>query len=306
MTIGIIGLGLIGGSLAKAFRARTNHTVWGWDRDVETMKAAQQECGLPSPQVECGLGSPHSCDALILALPPKATREFLATHAERIPKGTLVVDCCGVKRNICAEGFALAQKHGFDFIDGHPMAGREYAGFQASQENLFERASMILVPKCSTDALVCVGNVCSTGAPTCTINAVTGEGTCATLLERAKEIFLPLGFRQIVVTTAEEHDTIIALTSQLAHVVSNAYVKSPRAQSFRGFSAGSYADLTRVARLNEKLWTELFLENGDNLVAEIDFLVQSLTAYRDAIASGKSGTLEALLRHGRECKERQE
>jgi prephenate dehydrogenase len=126
------------------------------------------------------------------------------------------------------------------------------------------------------------------------------------IIERACEIFMPLGFRQIVVTTAEEHDTIITLTSQLAHVVSNAYVKSPRAQSYRGFSAGSYADLTRVARLEEKMWTELFLENSDYLVEEIDFLVQSLTTCRDVIARHDSDALEALLRYGRECKERQE
>ena len=276
MTIGIIGLGLIGGSLAKAFRARTSHAVWGLDRDVETVTAAQAAGVLDGVLTPDSLAS---CDVLLVALPPKAARAFLTEHAGRIAQGALVVDCCGVKRNICAEGFALARKNGFHFVGGHPMAGREYAGFQASQAGLFERASMILVsPPEGGEALV----------------------------ERARQVFLPLGFGQIVVATAEEHDSIIALTSQLAHVVSNAYVKSPRAQAYRGFSAGSYADLTRVARLSETLWAELFLENSDYLVAEIDHLLQSLTVCRDAIAKHDSCALEALLRYGRECKERQE
>jgi len=275
MTIGIIGLGLIGGSLAKAFRAKTAHAVLGLDRDAETVSAAQAEGLLDGVLAPDSLAT---CEALIVALPPKATRAFLAQHAGRIAKGTLVVDCCGVKRGICAEGFALAREHGFDFVGGHPMAGREYAGFQASQEGLFKGASMILVPP--------------------------PEGGEA-LLERAREVFLPLGFGRVVVATAEEHDTVLALTSQLAHVISNAYVKSPRAQAHHGFSAGSYADLTRVARLNEQLWTELFLENSDYLVAEIDEFVQSLVACRDAIARQDGEALEALLRYGRECKERQ-
>ena len=277
MTVGIVGLGLIGGSLAKAFRARTGHAVLGMDRDPAPLAAARA-AGLLD-----GVLAPESlsaCDVLVVALPPGAARAFLAEHAGRVGKGALVVDCCGVKRGICAEGFRLAREHGFDFVGGHPMAGREYSGFGASQEGLFEGASMIAVPP-------------------------PGDGGGA-LAGRVREVFLPLGFARVVVATAEEHDAVIALTSQLAHVVSNAYVKSPRAQSHKGFSAGSYADLTRVARLNEQMWAELFLENSDCLVAEIDFLVQSLAACRAAIARHDGGALEALLRHGRECKERQE
>jgi prephenate dehydrogenase len=276
MTIGIIGLGIIGGSLAKAFRARTAHPIMGMYRSAAAIAAAQAAGVLDGVLAPDTLST---CDVLIIVLPPKATREFLAEHAGRFAKGSLVVDCCGVKRAICAEGFALAKEHGFDFVGGHPMAGREYSGFAASQEGLFENASMIIVPP--------------------------PEGADA-LAERAREVFMPLGFRQVVVTTAEEHDAIIALTSQLAHVVSNAYVKSPRAQKHRGFSAGSFADLTRVARLNEAMWTELFLENGDYLTEEIDTLIQSLTTCRDAIARHDGAALEALLRHGRECKERQD
>ena len=274
MTVGIVGLGLIGGSLAKAFRAKTEHTVLALDRDPGAVAAAQAAGLLDGVLAEETLSD---CAVLVVALPPCATRTFLAEQAGRIARGTLVVDCCGVKRGICEEGFALARGHGFDFIGGHPMAGRECSGFQASQEGLFEGASMILVPP--------------------------PDG--AALAERARELFLPLGFRRVVVTTADEHDAMIALTSQLAHVISNAYVKSPRAQAHDGFSAGSYADLTRVARLNEQLWTELFLENSDYLVAEIDDFVQSLTDCRNAIAWQDSSALEALLRHGRECKEKQ-
>ena len=275
MTVGIIGLGLIGGSLARAFRAKTKHTVLGLDRDAGTVAAALAAGVLDGALAADSLAA---CEVLVVALPPAAARAFLAEHAGRIARGALVVDCCGVKRGICAEGFALAREHGFDFVGGHPMAGRECSGFQSSQEKLFEGASMILVP------------------PPDDGGALAG---------RARELFLPLGFRQVVVTAAEKHDAMIALTSQLAHVISNAYVKSPRAQAHDGFSAGSYADLTRVARLNEQLWTELFLENSDYLVAEIDDFVQSLMTCRDAIARQDGSALEAVLRHGRECKERQ-
>ncbi|MCL1920903.1 MAG: prephenate dehydrogenase [Kiritimatiellaeota bacterium] len=277
MTVGIIGLGLIGGSLAKAFRARTPHAVMGLDRDAAAVAAAQVQGLLDGVLAPDTLAA---CDVLVVALPPNAARAFLAGHAGRVGKGALVVDCCGVKRGICAEGFALARKHGFDFVGGHPMAGREYSGFGASQEGLFEGASMIVVPP--------------------------PDGVGDALAGRVREVFLPLGFGRVVVATAEAHDAVIALTSQLAHVVSNAYVKSPRAQAHSGFSAGSYADLTRVARLNERLWTELFLENGDYLAEEIDFLIRSLAACRDAIAGHDAEALEALLRHGRECKERQD
>jgi prephenate dehydrogenase len=276
MRIGIIGLGLIGGSIAKALRARTKHEVLGYDLSVATVDAA-----LASGAVNGGLALSDlpTCQALIIAVPPLACLAFLREHAGQIAPGALAVDCCGVKRSICTVGFEAAAKYGFYFLGGHPMAGREFSGFQASQGTLFDRAVMLLVPRVGED-----------------------EG----VIRRAEELFLSVGFGRILLTSPERHDEMIAITSQLAHVVSNAYVKSPRAHVHHGFSAGSFADLTRVARLNETLWTELFLENGDCLIQEIDELTGALRDYREAIADKDAARLCALLKAGRECKEEQD
>jgi prephenate dehydrogenase len=220
-----------------------------------------------------------SCQVIIIALPPVACLSFLREQAAKIAPKTLVIDCCGVKRSICKVGFEAAAKHGFHFIGGHPMAGREFSGFQAAQATLFNRAVMLLIPKADEDQAV---------------------------IAQAEELFLSMGFVRVMQTSAEKHDEMIAITSQLAHLVSNAYVKSPRAGQHRGFSAGSFADLTRVARLNETLWTELFLENGDFLIREIDELTASLNEYRQAIQDGDAARLCALLKAGRECKEQQD
>lgn len=276
MRIGIIGLGMIGGSLAKALRARTQHEVVGTDLCTTTVDEA---VAAGAVQGSFAFSALSTCHVLILAVPPKACLAFLREHASQIAPGTLVVDCCGVKRSICNAGFEAATQNGFHFIGGHPMAGREVSGFQAAQETLFDRAVMLLVPKADESEEV---------------------------LRCAEELFLAMGFGRILRTTAEDHDERIAITSQLAHLVSNAYVKSPQARVHHGFSAGSFADLTRVARLDEKLWTELFLENNDYLLREIDELMGALGDYRAAIANKDATRLCTLLKTGRECKEQQD
>lgn len=273
MNIGILGLGLIGGSLAQALRAKTAHTLSGFDRDPETLRAAQTTGVLDAV---LPLDRKMDCDVLILAVPPGATLSFLKDHAGHIAPGTRVVDCCGVKQTICALGFEQARRQGFHFIGGHPMAGRECSGFQSSKADLFRNASMILVP---------------------------AEETPSEIRDEIGRLFLCLGFREIRWSTPREHDERIALTSQLAHVVSNAYVKSPQALLHNGFSAGSFADLTRVARLDEHLWTELFMENRDCLLKEIDGLMNAIAAYRTALEKRDVEGLKALLKQGRECKE---
>ena len=214
---------------------------------------------------------------MLVALPPHTTLSVLAELAPRFRRGALVIDCCGVKRRICQAGFGLAERHGFTFVGGHPMAGRESSGFASSLPTLFQGASMLLV--------------------------AADPAAENSLRPRMEDFFLPLGFGRIVFTTAEHHDRMIALTSQLAHVVSNAYVKSPRASGHRGYSAGSFADLTRVARLDEALWCELMMENRDNLLAELDTLTASLREYRGALERDDAGELRRLLKAGRKIKE---
>jgi prephenate dehydrogenase len=212
-----------------------------------------------------------------LAVYPAAAMAWLRVSAPHLSKECVVIDLCGTKRGICGTCFGMAKEYGFTFVGGHPMAGTQYSGFENSKNELFRGAPMVIVPP---------------------------EGCDESTLTRARELLAPVGFGTITVSTAEKHDRIIAFTSQLAHVVSNAYVKSPNAQVHKGFSAGSYKDLTRVAWLNEQMWTELFMENSDYLTEEIDGIINALTAYRDAMAAGDASRLKALLRDGREAKER--
>jgi len=274
MTIGIAGLGLIGGSLAKAYKFNTDYTVLGADTDEVTFKRAVLVNALDGRLSKENLGE---CDYLFLAMYPSAALRYMEENAKYINPSCCVIDCCGVKECVCPELFELAEKYGFSYVGGHPMAGRQFSGFRYATEDLFRDACMILVPK---------------------------KGEDIAFLEKVKNVLRGAGFSHVSITTAERHDEIIAYTSQLAHVVSNAYVKSPRAEGHKGFSAGSYRDLTRVAKLSERMWTELFLENRGNLVSEIDFLIDSLTEYRDALARNDAETLMSLLREGRERKER--
>ncbi len=274
MTLGVVGLGLIGGSLAKAFKKHTPHRVLGYDLDKAVTQYAQMTGSIDGVLTREALAE---CELILLAVYPKATVEYLTAAADAIAPGTVVIDCGGIKRSICEQCQPLAKEHGWIFIGGHPMAGLHHSGIKYANADLYAGASMILTPENTEDIL---------------------------LLEKVTGWIKSVGFASVTVTTPEQHDEIIAFTSQLAHVVSNAYVKSPRAQVHRGFSAGSYRDLTRVARLNETMWTELFLENRENLVAEIDHIVRSLKEYQTALEQGDAETLKALLKDGSDRKER--
>lgn len=273
MTVGIVGLGLIGGSLAKAYKKAGGITVLGYDIDTQTEQLALISGAIDRALTEKTL---PDCDCIFLAILPDAAIGWLYANAGKISPRTLVLDCCGTKRKICEAGFRLAAKYGFEFAGGHPMAGTHKWGFAHSRADLFSGACFVIVPRVYDDI---------------------------SLLERIKKFVLPAGFAGISVTTAEEHDRRVAFTSQLAHIVSNAYIKSPMAKEHRGVSAGSYQDLTRVAWLSPGMWTPLFLENSNNLIRELDILIKSLGEYREALASGDAGTLYRLLDEGRRRKE---
>jgi len=272
MNIGIVGLGLIGGSMAKSIKHRTAHTVWGIDLDHETMTMARMCGAIDAPLTDENLSQ---CDLILVALRPGAAIEWVRTHGHLFSKSAILVDLCGVKRVVVDAITPIAEEHGFAYIGGHPMAGKERGGFTASSDNLYEGASMILTPDKRTDMQ---------------------------LLETLKHFFLDVGFATLTFSTPDEHDRIIAFTSQLAHIASSAYVKSPEAQRRRGFSAGSFNDMTRVARLDEDMWTELFLDDADYLTRELDILVQNLMEYLDALKAKDADKLHALLKDGREKK----
>lgn len=273
MTVGIVGLGLIGGSFAKAYSDNDEHKVLAYDIDAAVMQAAYAEKNIDD---ELNEKSIVSCDLILVALYPQASIDYIRRMAPYISSHTMVIDCCGVKQYVCDACYPLAREHGFTFVGGHPMAGRHFSGFAYSTKTMYNGSSMVLVPENTDDT---------------------------ELIERAKRLLAPIRFGKFTVCSADRHDAMIAFTSQMAHVVSNAYVKSPTAKNHDGFSAGSYKDLTRVAWLNETMWTELFLENREHLISELDYFIKCVSEYKTALEQEDAATLKQLLADGKQCKE---
>ncbi len=272
MTVGILGLGLIGGSFARAY-AKAGHRVLAWEHDQSMLDFAQLAGAVHGV---LNRDTIPQCDLILLCVYTGGSIQYLEENAQYIASSTLVMDCCGIKEEICQHGFSLARAYGFTFVGGHPMAGSHFSGFKYSRSNLFQGAPMVLVPPCYDDP---------------------------ELLAQVKQLLDPCKFGSFSVTTAKEHDRVIAYTSQMAHLVSNAYMKSPTASAHKGFSAGSYKDMTRVAWLNPQMWAELFLANRENMLFELDTYMANLQQYRDALAASDENTLIDLLDEGRKRKE---
>ena len=272
MTVGILGLGLIGGSFAKAY-SKAGHNVLASNRSRSTLEFAMLSGAVSGELTDDNIGD---CDLLLLCVYPGACVSFLREKGSLIGPKPVVIDTCGTKRAVVEACMPIAREKGFTFVGGHPMAGTQYSGFKYSKANMFTGAPMVIVPPSFNDIA---------------------------LLSKVKELLEPAGFGKLTVTTAEKHDKMIAFTSQLAHVVSNAYVKSPSVREHKGISAGSYKDMTRVAWLNPEMWAELFLDNADNLSAELSGLIAELQKYKDAIDNADRDGLVELLREGKRMKE---
>lgn len=272
MKVGIVGIGHIGGSFARVYQ-KEGHEVFAFDRDKQVLEFAKLSGVVKDDLTKENISD---CDLIIIAVFPKGTIRYLEEMGPFIGDKPMVIDCGGVKRAVCEPCFALAEKYHFTFLGGHPMAGTQYTGFKYSTADMFYGEPMVIVPPVFNDI---------------------------TLLERAKELLKPAGFATFAVTDAEQHDKTIAFSSQLAHIVSNAYIKSPTAGRHKGFSAGSYKDMTRVARLDAGMWAELFLENKDNLMNEMDMLTARIAEYRAAMEADDWELLRDLLAEGKKRKE---
>ncbi len=271
MKILIVGLGLIGGSLAKSLKQNTPHRVVAMDVQEDVLLDA---CSCGAIDGKASLRDLEDADLVYLSLYPEDILAFVRQYGSRLKPGCILTDTCGIKREICEAMEKLSQGAVYEFVAGHPMAGKEQSGFSASDPSIFTGASYILVPgKASPEAVETVAS-----------------------LARA------MGFGRVVQVTAEEHDQNIAFTSQVPHALACAYVLSPRCRRHQGFSAGSYRDVSRVANINEVLWSRLFLDNRDSLVAELDELMTHLTEIRNAVAASEEDKLRALLREAGEIK----
>lgn len=272
MNIAVIGMGIIGGSFCKALKKYTNHYVIGINRTQSTLQEAF-DCGaIDEMGDETSL---EKADVIIMAVYPQAAIEYIEKYGKYIKKGAIVTDSSGIKREICPQMTELAKKYGFEFVGSHPMAGKEVNGFKASDSELYRGASYIVVP------------------------CEASEKAVKTLCDLALE----LNFGGIKISTPDEHDKMIAFTSQLPHVLACSYVLSPCCINHKGFSAGSYHDVSRVANINAKLWSELFLENKEPLISELDLLIENINKITDAIKKEDKGAIEALLEKAHKTKE---
>lgn len=272
MIIGVVGLGLIGGSFAKAY-SRHGHTVYAYDIDSAVLATSIQSKAVSAELTDEVI---PRCDLILICVYPGAACRYMEEKGPVFGNKPIVIDCCGTKGNIVSRGMELADQYHFTYVGGHPMAGTHFSGFDYSRGDLYDGAPMVIVPPVLDDT---------------------------PLLDRIRTLLEPAGFATITVTTARKHDEVIAFSSQLAHVVSNAYIKSPTSRSHAGFSAGSYKDLTRVAWLNPEMWTQLFFDNKDCLIYEIDTIIKHLSQYRDALENDDQDTMRQLLQEGKEIKE---
>lgn len=272
MLVGVVGLGLIGGSFAKAY-TKAGHTVAAFDRDAMVTKFALLDGGVACELTDDLL---PRCDLILICVYPEAAILYMEEKGPLFGSRPIVMDCCGTKGAVVKRGRELGAEYGFTYVGGHPMAGTQYSGYKYARADLYRGAPMVIVPPRYDDAAFLAG---------------------------IKAMLAPAGFGSMTVSNADAHDEVIAFTSQLAHVVSNAYIKSPTARSHTGLSAGSYRDMTRVAWLNPEMWTQLFLDNRDHLLYELDTIMENLRAYRDALASGDRQELVRLLAEGRDIKE---
>lgn len=273
LCVGIVGLGLIGGSLAKAIKEKLNCKVIGYDISADVIDSAKKDGVIDGFVVD---GNFKSCDIVFIGLYPKATVDFINNSSNLFADNTIIVDVCGIKRYVCDELEEISKNRNIQFVGAHPMAGREFSGYNNSISTLFDNASVLLTPI---------------------------KTTLVKSVEFISSFFKDIGFSNVRITTSKNHDKIIAYTSQLAHIVSSSYVKSPTAKEYLGFSAGSFKDLTRVAKLNSKMWTELFMLNSDNLINEIDNIIGELTKYREALSSKDEINLNKLLQKGTDIKD---
>lgn len=272
MNIAVIGMGIIGGSFCKALKKYTNHHIIGINRTQSTLQEAY-DCGaIDEMGNENSLGN---VDIIIMSLYPQAAIDYIEKYGSYIKKGCIVTDSSGIKAEICPKMVELSKKFGFTFVGSHPMAGKETNGFKSADADLYIGASYIIVP-CDAD-----------------------ETSVKTLCDLALEI----KFGQIKITTPEEHDRMIAFTSQVPHVLACSYVLSPCCMNHKGFSAGSYHDVSRVANINAPLWSELFLENREPLITELNLLIENINAITDAIKADDKQSLIDLLEKAHSTKE---
>lgn len=272
--VAVIGLGIMGGSIAKALKKTDKYYVIGYNRTEEITKRALSDGAID--EIWDGV-SPIDADITVLAVNPNVTFNLFETLPSLLNKGSILTDICGVKAEVVKMGEAVCKDKGIFFIGGHPMAGRERSGYDYSTEDLFFNRSYIFTETQNTDKEA---------------------------LNKLSTMALDIGCSDVTITSPEYHDKMIAYTSQIPHILAGAYMNSPTSATHKGYSAGSYHDVSRVASVDENLWSQLFLSNKDNLLYEIDILIRNLQDYKEAVARNDKSRLSGIIKTGRILKER--
>lgn len=272
MKILVVGLGLIGGSICKALKKYTPHYVTGCDLNHDIEFSALRDVAVD----DTFDGNFSGYDLIIVSLFPEAAEKYINENISRFDKSTLITDVCGIKGDFSRRIKETVETAGLRYVGIHPMAGKEFGGYHNSSADLFCKANFIITPF---------------------------EDSKTEDVEILSSLVKEIGAGKIVVTTPDNHDKMIAYTSQLAHIVSSAYVKSPELDLECGFSGGSFQDMTRIATMNEKMWTDLFMQNRDNLVFELDLLINNLAKYSKALKNSDSSEMLRLIAEGRQLKE---
>jgi len=273
MNIGIIGLGLIGGSLGRAIIKKTEHKVYGYDISADVMLKAEILSAIHFPLTEQDY---EKLDLLIIATFPRLFEKIMQDTTPKLKNSACVIDIGGNKKAPVTAMRKMSKKFpDINFIATHPMAGKEFPGIDHSTPTLFEKASMIMVP-------------------------ITND---AKVISDLKKLFLELGFGTIIFTDDKTHDKMISYTSQLPHIISSCYIQSDLADVHNGFSAGSFRDLSRVARMNPIMWTELVLDNKTELLPELESFINRLTAFKDALRTNNEAKIKTMFQNGNAKKE---
>lgn len=272
MRILVVGLGLIGGSLCKAMKKYTSHFVVGCDLNHDIEFSALRDVAI---DMEFD-GNYSGFDLVIVSLFPEAAEKYICENIGKFDKGTLITDVCGIKGDFSLRMKNMAEENGLRYLGMHPMAGKEFGGYHNSSADLFLNANFIITPF---------------------------EDSAFEDFDKLSALAKEIGAGKIVNTSPENHDKMIAYTSQLAHIVSSAYVKSPQLDLECGFSGGSFQDMTRIATMNEKMWTDLFMQNKEHLSYELELLIENLKKYSEALKNSDSDEMLRLIAEGRKLKE---
>lgn len=272
--ITIVGLGLIGGSLAMALNELNPKNIWGIDIDNNTLNYAKSleiiGEGYVNPKIPLS-----KSDIVIICLYPNDTIQFIKDNIEYFKDGAIITDTAGIKNKLVKEIGSFLPKD-LEYIGGHPMAGKEYNGIKNATKDLFVDANYIITPTKYNSK----------------IN-----------IKIIEDLAIMIGCKRVVKVSSEKHDEIIAYTSQLPHIIANALMNSDIEEDINLFEGGSFNDATRVANINISLWMELFMENKDNIIKSLDMFETSIKNIKDAIRNDDSKKLEKIFKQGNYKKE---